>query len=195
MAEMEIDRHRFDRHVDSPESFYPHDCPEAPSRLHAECLIGGADPHIEVSVRFAQTVERRVLDRSGAPVEELLVTGRRHRSGSEAVEHEVRIAALPGRAAVVRAAGSERAELTQAGAQAGTLLWLWEPLHATVEAWIDVVRPRLHRVRIDIANRLEADGLDPERARRRTLHAPRLRMHSADGAFASPVELEPLAAA
>jgi hypothetical protein len=192
---MELDRHRFDRHVASSESFYPHDCPRAPSRLHAECLIGGPDPHVEVHVRFAQTVERMVLDRDEEPVEQLLVTGRRHRAGAESVEHEVRIAVLPGRAAVVRAAGSERAELTQAGARAGTLLWLWEPLHATVEAWIDLVRPRLHRVRVDFANRLEAGGVDEERAWRRTLHSPRLTVHSADGAFASPVELEPLTAA
>lgn len=194
-TEMSVDTHRFDRYVLSRESFYPRDCPEAPSELHAECLIGGVEPRIEVTVSFAQTVERQVLDATGAPVEELLVTGRRHRSGEEAVEHEVRIDSLPGRTAVVRAAGADRAELVEGGRPAGALLWRREPLHATVEAWIDRVGSGLHRVRVDVANRLEAgeDGL--ERARRRALHSIHLVMHSADGAFVSPLAFERLKAA
>ncbi|HEU4904999.1 MAG TPA: hypothetical protein VFT19_02650 [Solirubrobacterales bacterium] len=192
---MSVDRHRFDRHVVSSGDFYPRDCAGAPSELHAECLIGGIEPRIEVTVRFAQTVERQVLDRTGEPVAELLVTGRRHRSGEETVEHEVRIDSLPGRTAVVRAAGTDRAELVEGGRPAGALLWRREPLHATVEAWIDRVGSGLHRVRVDVANRLEAGEAGLEQARRRALHSTHLVMHSVDGAFASPVAFERLRAA
>lgn len=185
-----VDRHRFDRHVVSSVGVFPRGSEGPPAVLHAECLIGGIEPQIAATVRFAQAVERQVLDAAGEPIDELLVTGRRHRSGEETVEHEVRIDSLPGRTAVVRTAGGDRAELVQGGRRAGVLLWRWEPLHATVEAWIDRLGSGLHRVRVDIANRLESgeDGL--EQARRRALHSTRLVLRSSTGAFASPVAFE-----
>ncbi len=164
---------------------YPRGWPEGPSKLRAECLIEGSDPSIEVAVRFAQVVERQILDAAGEPVDELVVAGRSHESGRETVEREVRLAALPDRTAAIRTAGSTEAELTEKGAPAATIVWRWEPLHGTVEAWTEQIGPGLHRVEVDVANRLEWLGDEPERALLRTLRSTHVVMHSPDGAFVS----------
>lgn len=164
---------------------HPRRWPEGPSQLHAECLIEGANPQIEVKVRFVQAVERQVLDATGNPVDELIVTGRRYRSGEELEEHEVTLGDLPNRTAEIRTAGSRRAEMSENGAPAGAVVWSWEPLHSTVEAWVDEIGEGLRRVRVEIANRLEWDGAPAERERLRALHATHLLMHSPDGAFVS----------
>jgi hydrogenase maturation protease len=163
---------------------YPRGWPAGPSQLRAECLIEGADPSIAVSVRFAQTIQRRLLDAAGQPVEELVVTGHRYSSGEEVVEHEVRLSSLPNRTAAIRTAGSERSELTEIGAPAGAIVWRWETLHGTVEAWSDEIGPALRRVRVEVANRLEWDG-SAQLALIQTLHSTHVVMHSPDGAFAS----------
>lgn len=164
---------------------HPRSSPAGPSQLHAECLIEGTRPHIEVTVRFAHAIERRVFDATGEPVDELTVTGRRHTRGEELDEHEVDLTELPDRTAEIRTAGSTSAELREQGAPAGMIIWSWEPLHATVEAWIDEIAPGLRRVRVEIANRLEWKGDSAKRDRLRTLHATHLLLHSPDGAFAS----------
>ncbi len=164
---------------------YPRGCPDGPSLLRTECLIEGTDPHLEANLRFGQAIERQVLDAEGEPVDELVVTGHRYTSGEEMVQRDVQLSSLPGRTAAVRAAACERAELSENSALAGTLVWRWEPLHATVEAWTEELGPGLRRVRIDVANRLECDDGPEGRARRRTLHATHLLLHSPDGAFAS----------
>jgi hypothetical protein len=164
---------------------YPRGWPEGRSELRAECLIEGRDPSVEVVVRFAQMVERQILDPSGKPVAELEVTGRRYESGRETAEREVRLAALPNRTAALRTSGSARAELTEKGSPAGTIVWRWEPLHGTVEAWTVEIGPGLHRVEVDVANRLEWQGNEPERALLQTLRATHIVMHSPDGAFVS----------
>ncbi len=164
---------------------HPRRWPEGPSELHVECLIEGTDPHIEVTVRFVQAVERQVFDAAGRPVEELTVTGHRYSSGEELEEHEVTLADLPNRVAEIRAAGSRRAEMSADGAHAGAVVWSWEPLHGTVEAWIDEMGDSLRRVRIEVANRLEWDGGPAGRERLRALHETHLLLHSPDGAFVS----------
>lgn len=163
--------------------------PDGASELRAEVPLRGSDPGVAVTVRFAQAVERRLLDAEGNPVGELLIAGRRYLPGEEAIEHEVRLDSLPNRTAEIRTAGSERAELTENGALAGALLWCWEPLHGTVEAWTEEVEPDLHLVRVEIANRMEWDGSAPERYPMRTLRATEVELHSPHGA------LVPLAAA
>lgn len=163
----------------------PRAWPDGPSRLHAECLIEGIDPHIEVTVRFAQIIQRQVFDATGEPADELTVTGRRYTSGEEHEVHEVTLSSLPNRTAELRTAGSTRAELRENRAPAGALVWSWEPLHGIVEAWVDEIGPGLRRVRVEIANRLEWGGEPAERARLRSLHATHLLLHSPDGAFAS----------
>lgn len=182
---MEINRQRLDRCFFDRGGVYPRGWPEGPSQRRAECLIEGLDPSVEVTVRFLHLVERQVLDATGEPVSELVVTGRCHCSGEETMEREVRIPSLPNRTAALKAAGSERAELVENGAPAGALLWWWEPLHATVEAWIDEIESGLRRVRVDVANRLEWDEGTRAQALARTLYATHVVMHSPDGAFAS----------
>ncbi len=148
----------------------PRAWPDGRELLHAECLIEGADPRIEVTARFAQTIRRQIHDPDGNPVESLLAAGRRYDSGEELEEHEVTLAELPDRTAELRRAGRRSAELRERGAAAGTIAWSWEPLHATVEAWVDEISPGLRRVRVELANRLESDAGPADRNRLRTLH-------------------------
>ena len=163
----------------------PRGCPEGRSQLHAECLIEGLDPDVEVLVRVQQTVERQVLDAKGEPVDFLVVAGTRYASREEAVEHEVRIASLPDRTARIEPAGERRAELVENGVTAGALTWSWEPLHATVEAWIEEIAAGLNRVRVSVANRLEWEGSKHRQPLVRSFYSVEVVMHSPDGAFAS----------
>lgn len=169
----------------------PRACPEGRAQLHAECLIEGADPEIEVIARFSQEIHRQVHDAGGNAVERLIVAGRSYDSGSELEEHEVTLGDLPNRTAELQTAGRRTAELREGGAPAGSIAWSWEPLHATVEAWIDEISAGLRRVRIELANRLEADDRHGRRAGPRTLHGAHLLLHSPDGAFVSLAQPPP----
>lgn len=164
---------------------HPRSSPHGSAQRHAECLIEGADPQIEVVARFARPIERRVFDPAGNPVEDLIAAGRPYDGGEELEEHEVTLSDLPNRTAEIAAAGSRRAELREAGAPAGAIAWRWEPLHATVEAWLDEIAPGLRRVRVEIANRLEWAAESPEGAHLRTIRGAHLLLHSPDGAFVS----------
>lgn len=164
---------------------FPRSSPGGPSRLRAECLIEGSEPHIEVTARFAQAIERRVFDVAGSPVAELIAAGRRYDGGEEHEEHELALSGLPDRTAKVRTAGGTSAELREAGEPAGTVAWTWEPLHATVEAWVEEIAPGLRRILVEVANRLEWDGEPDEQTHLRSLHATHLLLHSPDGAFVS----------
>jgi hypothetical protein len=173
------DRKRFVRGVP------PRGCPEGRSQLHAECLIEGFDPTVDVMVRVRQAVERQVLDSKGEPVDFLVVAGTRYASREETVEHEVWIPSLPGRTARIEPAGARRAELVENGLTAGVLTWAWEPLHATIEAWVDEIAPGLRRVQVSVANRLEWDGGESRQPLMRSFYSAEVVMHSPDGAFAS----------
>jgi hypothetical protein len=162
----------------------PRGCPEGRSLLHAECLIEGLDPTVEVTVRVRQTVERQVLDARGEPVDFLVVAGTRYAGREESVEHEVSIPSLPGRTARIEPAGKGRAELVESSVPVGTLNWEWEPLHVTIEAWVDEIAPGLRRVQVSVANRLEWDGGE-SRQPLRSFYSAEVVMHSPDGAFAS----------
>jgi hypothetical protein len=166
---------------------YPRGWPERPSAMLAECLIEDASPQVDVEARFDQRVERRILDPEDEPIEELRVTGRRYSPGEEAQARDGRLSLLPDRKAILATAGSERMELIEAGIPAGSVLWLWEPLHATIEAWSEAIRPRLHRVRVAVTNRLEWDEEEGERNRLRILHSTQVVIESPDAVFASRV--------
>lgn len=168
----------------------PRGCPEGGSQLHAECLIEGLDPNVEVTVHIQQAVERRVLNAQGESVSYLTAAGTRYATCAEAVEHEIWIPSLPGRTAHIETAGEKRAELLESGHRAGTLVWSWEPLHATIEAWIEEVEPGLRRVRVSVANRLEWD-CESNRPAMRSFYSPEVVMHSPDGAFASLADPPP----
>jgi hypothetical protein len=164
---------------------HPRSWPDGPAQLHAECLIEGAEPRIEVTACFSQAIQRKVRDADRNPVESLIAAGRRFDSGEELEEREVTLAGLPNRTAELRTAGRRSAELREGGAPAGSIEWSWEPLHATVEAWVDEIAPGLRRVRVELANRLEAGEREAGRAQLRTLHGAHLLLHSPDGAFVS----------
>lgn len=164
---------------------FPRGWPGGRSQLLTECLIEGLEPSVDVTARFVQLAERRVLDREGNPVESLVVAGKRYASREEVVEHEMRIESLPNRTATVEPARCKRAELIEDGAPAGALEWRWEPLHATVEAWIEEIAPGLRQVHINVANRLEWDGDADEQATLRAFYLTAVVLHSPDGAFAS----------
>jgi hypothetical protein len=148
-------------------------------------LIEGLNPDVEVIVRVQQTVDRQVLDATGEPVDFLVAAGTRYASREEAVEHEVRIASLPGRTARIEPAGKRQAELVENGVKAGALAWGWEPFHATVEAWIEEIAAGLHRVQVSVANRLEWEEGESRRPLMRSFYSTEVVMHSPDGAFAS----------
>lgn len=179
---MEMNRQLFGQLFDLG-GIHPRGSPEGPSQLRVECLIERTKPRVEVTVRFSHAIERLILDATGAPVDELEITGRRYREGEETMEREVRLSRLPSRTAMIETAGEELAELTEKGALAGTQLWRWEQLHGTVEAWTEEVRPGLCRVRVEVANRLEWDRATPEQNLMRTLRSTNVAMHSPDGAI------------
>jgi hypothetical protein len=166
---------------------YPRGWPDRPSVMLAECLIEGTSADVEVEARFDQVVEREILDRAGASVEQLVVTGHRYCSGEERIEREVRLAALPNRTATIKTGGSEQMDLIEGGAPAGLVVWRWEPLHATIEAWTEEIRSGLHRVRVAVANRLEWEQGEGEQNPMRMLRSTRVVVESADAAFASRV--------
>lgn len=170
---------------------FPRGWPGGRSQLLTECLIEGLDPSVDVTARFVQLAERRVLDREGNPVPDLVIAGKRYVSREEAVEHEMRIDSLPNRTATVKPAGCRQAELIEGGAPGGALEWRWEPLHATVEGWIEEIAPGLRQVHISVANRLEWDGEDDEQATVRAFYLTAVVLHSPDGAFASLAEPPP----
>lgn len=172
-----------DRQLFALGGVHPRGSPDGPSQLRAECLLAGPRPNVEVTVRIVQAVERLVLDRSGRPVDELVVTGRRYSSGEESWEREVRLSPLPNRTAAIRTAGSERAELTERGETAGAQLWRWEDFHATVEAWTEEVAVGLWRVRVEVSNRLEWDRGTPEQNSMRTLRSSEVALHSPHSAI------------
>jgi hypothetical protein len=170
---------------------FPRGWPGGPSQLLTECLIEGLDPSIDVTARFIQLAERKVLDREGNPIQTLEVAGKCYSNREEAVEHEMRIESLPNRTATVKPAGCKRAELTEHGAPAGALEWRWEPLHATVEAWIEEIGPGLRQVHINVANRLEWEGANDEQTTLRAFYLTAVILHSPDGDFASLTEPPP----
>lgn len=170
---------------------FPRGWPSGRSRVLTECLIEGLDPSVDVSARFVQLARRHIFDEKGNPVEGLVVAGERYVSREEAVEHEMRIESLPNRTATVKPAGHRQAQLVEKGAPAGTLEWQWEPLHVTLEAWIEEIAPGLRQVHISVANRLEWDGGTDEQAALRAFYLTAVILHSPDGAFASLAEPPP----
>lgn len=170
---------------------YPRGWFGAPSQLHAECLVEGIDPSVQVTVRLLQQVERQVLDAAARPVDRLVVAGAAYQPREEAIEHEMRIPSLPGRTAVIETAGTSEAALVEKGMPAGSLRWRWEPLHVTVEAWTEELDDTLHRVSVEVANRLERNGESSEPPPLRAFYATQVLLHTPDGAFASLADPPP----
>lgn len=188
---MKSGRMEMNRQLFALGGIYPRGWPDRASEMLAECLLEGERLEIEVEVRFHQAANRQVLNANNDPVEHLVVTGHRYCSGEEMLEKELRLASLPNRAAALAKANSEQMELIEGGALLGTVVWRWEPLHATVEAWTEEVRPGLHRVRVMLANRLEWDKDDPDQNLGRTLRSAQVYIESPDAAFASRVAPPP----
>jgi hypothetical protein len=171
---------------------FPRGWSEGPSELRTECLIEGLESQVEVAVSFLQPVERAVLDANGDPVADLIVAGTRYATREEAIEHAVTLSTLPNRTAELETTGCKAAELVENGVPVGTLAWSWEPLHATIEAWIEELASGLRHLRVDIANRLEWDGDTTERTWLRSFHSIEVVVRSADGAIL-PGRLTPAA--
>jgi hypothetical protein len=188
---MKSGRMEMNRQLFALGGIYPQGWPDRPSEMLAECLLEGERLEIEVEVRFHQAAERQVLNGNNDPVEQLVVTGHRYCSGEEMMEKELHLSSLPNRAAALAKADSEQMELVEGGALVGTVIWRWEPLHATVEAWAEELRPGLHRVRVTLANRLEWDGGAPDQNLMRALRSAQVFIESPDAAFASRVAPPP----
>ncbi|HEY5814827.1 MAG TPA: hypothetical protein VIS95_00630 [Solirubrobacterales bacterium] len=165
---------------------HPRGSPHGAAQLLVECPLDEPDAEVVVVVRFHQEVVREALDAGGDPVPELLLAGRRYAGGEETIEHEVQLSSLPERTAVIETAGTDLAELTEEGAPAGALLWRRQPMHGTVEAWIEELDRGLALVRVAVANRMEWDDTAPRRsAMMRALRTTEVELHSPSGALAS----------
>jgi hypothetical protein len=161
--------------------------------MRTECLLEGAEPEVQVTVRFLHVVEREVA-RDGAEgrelVDELTVGGRRHLAWQEAVEREVVVEALrvgaERRVAIDVAAGREEEALADDdGRHAGALIRSWQPLAGAVAVRVARLAPELSRVTVAIENASRSDDDDRQEALRRTFCSTHTVLRAQRGAFVS----------
>jgi hypothetical protein len=131
--------------------------------MRTETLVEGAEPSVEVSVRFLHLVARTAHSLTAGrlePVDELRVAGERHLSWEEATERELFLPPLrlasgepSERLAVDVGAGSEREDVHHAdGRPAGAVVRSWRALSGAVEARAERLGPGLHRLGVEIVN-------------------------------------------
>ncbi len=142
--------------------------------MQTQCLVEGADPRVDVVVRFLHVVKRRVTT-GGRDVDELTIDGERHVAWDEATEREI---AAPGPIAIP-AGGSEE------DLGGGTLVRSWRSLEGQVDVSAQPLAEDLHRVSVRIANTTPFAGDDREEALRQTMCSTHTILKARDGAFVS----------
>jgi hypothetical protein len=161
------------------------DHPDDLAAIQAQCLLEAAEPRLEVDVRFLHVVARQVVDAAGRAVDELVVGGERFASWDEATEREVHAEA--GCSEIAIPAGSQQEPL-DGGAR---IVRTWQPLRATVRVAAELLRERLFRVTVRIANETPWAGGEREDALRRALCSTHALVHAPGGAFVSPADPPP----
>jgi hypothetical protein len=156
--------------------------PDDPWRAQTQCLLEGADPAVEVRVRFLHVVERVVRDANGERVDELEVEGARWLSWDEAIEREVG----PGAIDVEADSGTE-----QLPARAGTVVRSWEPLRGRVALSVEPVADAVQRVTVTVENTTPIEGGDREHALRRSFCSTHAVLRAERGRFASLTDPPP----
>jgi len=168
-----------------------------PWLMQTQCLVTGANPSVEVKVRFLHIVERKV-GRTGADgelefVDELRVGGERYLAWDEAVEREIVVESLelakldaPRKVAIHVATGSEEETLTSsAGSPVGMLVRSSEALEGSIEVGVETVGAGVFKLTVKIANTAPWSGEDRESTLRRTFVSTHTILHAEAGEFVS----------
>jgi hypothetical protein len=149
------------------------------SAVQVECLVEGAEPSVDVEVRFLHVVQRQAArGEELAPVDELAG----FLSWDETTERTVELS-VPGQAGIDVQAGQVVEPV-----EGGGLVRSWQPLAGTVESRIEPVGDRVHRVRVRVANESAWPGTDRDGAVRRTLLSAHAVLRSRDGEFVSAID-------
>jgi hypothetical protein len=160
----------------------------------------GADPRVDVRVRFLQVVERRVAKRlwdgSLELVDELRVGSERVLAWDEAREREVLLADVPAR-------GSHRAPVDiPAGEECeplagGVVVRRWQPLQGTLDVGMEHLHDGVFRLTAVVSNTLPWLAGDRDAALRQTFVSTHTILTAHDAQFVSltdpPPELKSLA--
>jgi hypothetical protein len=135
--------------------------------MRTECLVEGPpEATIDVRVRFLHVVRRQVMSGS-EPVDELSVDGERYLTWDEATERELAATACPlGSGQHVAIAIPEGRE--EEKVPGGALVRTSSPLEGDVEIASRELRPGLHRLSVEIANRTPFPEGSREEALERT---------------------------
>ncbi len=153
------------------------------SLVQAECLLEGADPAVDVGVRFLHVVHRQAAEGEALllPVDEL--AGRL--TWDETTERTVELLDVRGSArAAIDVASGRRVELVEGGA----LVRTWERLEGRVEATIEPLADGLHLVRVTIRNDSSWPTLDRASAVRRTFLSAHVVVRACDGELVSAID-------
>jgi hypothetical protein len=144
---------------------------EPHGRMRTEVLLDGAQ--IDITVRFLQTVRRRLYD-DGRPVAELIVDGERHLSWDEATEREIS-ASGAGLYPIAIGAGQAEEQLSPEAA----VVRSWDASQGEVSVDAERLRPGRVRVSVEIVNTGPSDFLSTHTI-----------LHARDGAFVSSLDPE-----
>jgi hypothetical protein len=143
--------------------------PDDACLLQGQYLVAGDDPHVTVTLRFLQVVERRLRDASGEWVDEL--DGQL--AWEEATEREL------GLGAIAIPAGCETEPLPS-----GEIVRTWERLDGEATMESQQLAPGLRRLTVRVRNRTEFAG-DRAAALRHALVSTHLALGVEGGAFVS----------
>jgi hypothetical protein len=165
--------------------------PDDPSELRAEVLVAAKAPGTaEVTLRFLQVVERRLVRGAGSSrvyVDELTVGGERHLAWDEAVEREVDVVAVldadERRCPIAIEAGSSEEPLGDEGA----IVRKWNSLRGSIDVRSARVDDRF-RLTVTVRNETPWAGDDRQDALRHTFCSTHVVLHTEHGGFVSATE-------
>jgi hypothetical protein len=180
--------------------------------MRTECLLEvGAEPEVEVSVRFLHVVDRQIaqcIDGEMVPVDAVTVDGVTHAAWQEATEREVRIPPLrvrgqrrstPAGAPIDIEAGESHESLADADRPVGSIIRRWEAITGAVAVSIEPVDRRVYKIRVDVTNGSAWSGEQRQDVLRRTMVSTHVVLTARDAGFVSitdpPASLRELAAA
>jgi hypothetical protein len=134
------------------------------SAVRVECLAEGAEPELDVEVRFLQVVHRQATNDAGEPVDE--IPG--HLTWDETTERTIDLRDVASREAI-RAPIEIPAGRDEEAVEGGTLVRTWQALSGSVEAHLERLDDSLHRVRVSVVNDSDWPATERDGAIRRTL--------------------------
>ncbi len=179
--------------------------------MQTQCLVTGADPEVEITVRFLQVVRRQVMqvldDGAVVEVDQLQVGDEMHLTWDESIEREIvvpRVALAelgdPTRLPIAIEAGRSDEPLCDArGLPRGTLARSWQQLTGSIEVSSELLDATTRRLTVRIINLAPDDSLNRDLIIRRSFVSTHTMLRAWNGEFVSltdpPAELEALAKA